>query len=164
MASSGQYNGFGDIGKALKSTALVSAIATLVLPLGTAGTFIVMGFITSGAYSYFGYGNPAYDEFARGTSIASYCIIGGLACLFFLASLSYRIRTFKALKDIGERHNNADITALGKHWFVELIMMVITAPLYVVTAITTLVAYYNVVYFPPSRAGTRCCYCATGSP
>jgi hypothetical protein len=135
MVSSGQYDGFGDIGKELKKTAMASAIATLALPISSVATAGIMGYITSRAYSFFGGDMNGYASYSRNMATTAWCIAGGLILLFYLAILTYKLRTYKALKDIGERHGNADISALGKHWLVELIMMVATAPLYAVTGI-----------------------------
>jgi hypothetical protein len=135
MVSLAQYAGFGDTGKELKNVALASAIATLVLPLSTVGTFIIMGISTSSMYSYFHGDYMAYSAFSRGTLIAAFCIVGALIFLFYLAILNYKIRAFKSLKNLGERHGNADISTLAKHQFVELVLTLITSPLYAVTAI-----------------------------
>ncbi len=139
MASSAQYAGFGDTGKQLKDTAFASAVATLVLPLATLATMIIMSFAASRGYYYYGTDYEAAAAYTDGCLIAAYCIIGGLILLFYLAILNYKIRTFKSLKNLGEQHGNADISALAKHWFVELILMVATAPLFAVSGIAILV-------------------------
>jgi len=135
MASLSQYAGFGDMGKKLKDAAFAMALSTLVLPLSTVGTFIIMTLVASRAYYYFGGDYDAMQAYTRGCFIASFCIVGGLYLLFYLANLNYKIRAFKALKSAGEQSGNLDVSALAKHWFIELVLMVATAPLYAVTGI-----------------------------
>jgi hypothetical protein len=139
MVSLTQYAGFGDTGKQLKDTAFASAVATLVLPLSTLATVIIMSFVASRGYYYFGMDYEAASAFTEGCFIAVFCIIGGLILLFYLALLNYKIRTFKSLKNLGEQSGNADISALAKHWFIELILMVAVAPLFAVTGIVIVV-------------------------
>ncbi len=147
MVSLAQYAGFGDTGRALKNTAFAQAVATLVLPLATVATFFIMGFASSrGSYIYGG-DYIAYSAYSRGCAIAAFCVIGGLILLFYLAILNYKIRTFKSLKSLGEQHNNADISALAKHQFVELIMMLATAPLYAVTGILVVASGFSSISF-----------------
>ncbi|MBN2150317.1 MAG: zinc ribbon domain-containing protein [Candidatus Lokiarchaeota archaeon] len=145
MVTSPQYVGFGNMGKSIKDTAFAMALGTLVLPLATAGSFILMSFIGSRYYSIYG------PEALTGSMIAAYCIVGGLALLFYLASINYRIRTYKAMKEAGQQSGNSDVSALAKHWFVELVMTVATAPLYAVTGITLVARAcmpYSIPYSP----------------
>ncbi|MEX2716478.1 MAG: hypothetical protein Q6353_010325 [Candidatus Sigynarchaeum springense] len=151
MAALSQYNGFGDMGKKLKDAAFTMALSTLILPLSTVGTFIITLLISSRAYYYVGGDYDARTAFVNGCFIAGFCIVGGLYLLFYLANLNYKIRAFKAMKNAGEQSGNPDVSALAKHWFIELVLMVATGPLYAVTGIF-LVARYFLPYSIPSTA------------
>jgi fumarate reductase subunit C len=132
---------------------LVSIIATLVLSIGFPAIFFITTGIVSQLSPLFQDNEESYYVFQDKCLIGAWIINGALVGFSFIVMFLYRNRAYNSVKMIGERNENADLLALGKHYFNDQLLGIISAPLLIVTAFIFLINGFSPINIIPTQTG-----------